>query len=78
MLWLDNDAKTTLIDKINKACAYYLKKYGNAPTLVCANEKTLATAAIVAGVDVRTTKNMPTHYFWVGNLDKPLIPLAYR
>jgi hypothetical protein len=33
MLWFDNDPKTALAVKIERAVAYYFKKYGRKPNL---------------------------------------------
>ena len=41
MLWFDNDPKTALSTKIEKAANYYQKKYGRKPNLCLINPNSL-------------------------------------
>ena len=41
MMWFDNDKQTSLSAKVNKAAAYYRKKYGRSPNLCMVNPKML-------------------------------------
>ena len=55
MLWFDNDPKTDLTFKINKAAEYYRQKYGNTPNLCLRNSFTLDEKIFREGrITVRT------------------------
>ena len=47
MLWFDNDPKSTLEVKVQRAAAYYQHKYGKTPTL-CFVHPTMLTAVLEA------------------------------
>ncbi|MCA1954352.1 MAG: hypothetical protein LDL12_04295 [Anaerolinea sp.] len=68
MLWFDNDPKTALSSKIERAVQYYRQKYGQQPTLcfihpsmVVGDEK-----QNLAGVEVRPNRMVLPNHFWVG------------
>ena len=61
MLWFDNNAKTSLKEKIIRAADYYRTKYGCVPT-VC--EMPFGTAAFELGV----LKVRPRRYVLPGHL----------
>ena len=77
MLWFDNDNKSDLATKIQKAADYYHLKYGKAPNLCLVHPRTLGnTSWTGAGIEVRTTPAVLPNHFWLGvnsnvNLVKP-------
>lgn len=79
MLWFDNDSKSDLPTKVNRAASYYHGKYGKHPNL-CFVHPSMATIdqdsapgkySIKAGdVEVRLTKSVIPHHFWIGVLSQ--------
>jgi hypothetical protein len=81
MLWFDNDSKADLVVKIERASAYYQKKYGKRPNL-CFVHPSMAPAEgpapqkaeagddpaiLKAGnVEVRTTRAVRPNHLWIG------------
>ena len=78
MLWFDNDPKSALDEKIGRAAAYYLKKYGCAPT-VCyvhpsmlvasgnsADLASLSKDICLSGVAVKANRSVLPNHFWIG------------
>jgi hypothetical protein len=67
MLWYDNDPKSDLAAKIDKAKSYYMKKYGSAPN-VCFVHPSMVGGEIkpVGDVEVRTNGGVLPNHFWVG------------
>lgn len=81
MLWFDNDSKSDLRTKIERAAHYYQVKYGKQPNLCFVHpsmapsnqeeERSEATAdqerVIKAGnVEVRTTRSVLPNHLWIG------------
>ena len=66
MLWLDDDKKTTLEDKVLRAADYYREKYGRAPNLCLVNKSTIDQEQHVGQISVQPVKNVLPHHFWVG------------
>jgi hypothetical protein len=81
MLWFDNDSKADLVVKIERASAYYQKKYGKRPNLCFvhpsmapgegsprgATETQNAPKVLKAGnVEVRTTRSVRPNHLWIG------------
>ncbi|GAB4474806.1 MAG: hypothetical protein Kow0088_11060 [Anaerolineales bacterium] len=71
MLWFDNDPKADLTEKIQRAAAYYRKKYGVTPdicflhpTMLSKNDTSLRHP--LPDVEVRTSKSVLPNYFWIG------------
>jgi hypothetical protein len=78
MLWFDNDPKTALSAKIEKAVAYYYKKYGCKPNLclinpdvLAANEKETDKSA-TEKVTVRPYRPVLPGHLWIGVEEKKL------
>ncbi len=74
MLWFDNDPKTDIAAKIQRAAAYYRQKYGQTPD-ICFIHPTMLPAGNGASalprdkfpnVELRTSKSVRPHYFWIG------------
>jgi hypothetical protein len=71
MLWFDNDSKTTLSAKIERAVAYYQKKYGRAPN-VCLIHPNALEGEKPDGVKVTIRPYRPVlpGHLWIGVEDK--------
>jgi hypothetical protein len=67
MLWFDNDPQIDIRTKLNRAVAYYQKKYGQTPDLCYVHPSMLIGKAIpAAGVDVQPDKMILPNHFWIG------------
>jgi hypothetical protein len=67
MLWFDNDNKSDLTTKIQRAANYYHTKYGKAPNLCLVHPRTLGNNSWKgAGIEVRTTRSVLPNHFWLG------------
>jgi len=67
MLWFDNDSKSDLMSKIQRAAEYYRNKYGQEPNCCFVHpsmirEKESQTSAI----KVLSNKTIIPHHFWIG------------
>lgn len=79
MLWFDNDSKSDLPTKVNRAASYYHGKYGKKPNLCFVHpsmaaidqDSSLDQHSIKAGkIEVRLTKSVNPHHFWIGILSQ--------
>lgn len=67
MLWFDNDPKSALPDKVNRAAEYYRKKYGHAPNLCLVNPRMLSEEKPKAGrVQLRASAVILPNHLWIG------------
>jgi hypothetical protein len=67
MLWFDNDPKTDLPQKVNRAAAYYRRKYGQSPNLCFVNPEMATTKKGNAGeVEIKTSPTILPHHIWIG------------
>ncbi len=74
MLWFDNDPKTEITGKIEKAACYYKNKYGKSPDLcfvhptmlASENNQPISNPAKKNKIEVRTSKSVLPNYFWIG------------
>lgn len=67
MLWFDNDTKTDLAGKIQRAVNYYQQKYGQTPNLCFVHPSMVPPSSPVeAGVELRTTRSVLPNHFWLG------------
>lgn len=75
MLWFDNDPKTELTSKVERAADYYRNKYGRQPTLCFVhpsmigpmiNDNSEPASLKTAGVEVRSTRSVLPNHFWIG------------
>jgi hypothetical protein len=71
MLWFDN-SKDSLADKIQRAVAYYSKKYGRTPELCLVHPKMLANEKLdgLDKITVRPWRYVLTGHFWIGIEDE--------
>ena len=69
MLWFDNDKKSDLSDKIQRAASYYRDKYGRTPNLCFVHPSMLGSIPVNtngSGIEVRTTRSVLPNHFWLG------------
>ena len=67
MLWFDNDPKTDLPQKIDRAAQYYTKKYGQTPTLCFVNPRMIAEPSQEkAEIEVKASETILLHHLWLG------------
>ena len=72
MLWFDNDPQIDMRTKLNRAVAYYQKKYGQTPDLCYVHPSMMLENPIrSAGVDVQTDQMILPNHFWIGV--KPMV-----
>ena len=76
MLWFDNDPRTALRNKVERAADYYRQKYGLVPDLCLVHPSMLASPRpeIVEGrigkVAVRPNRAILPGHLWIGSEDK--------
>jgi hypothetical protein len=77
MLWFDNDPKTALDTKIERAADYYRHKYGRDPNLCLihpsmlpSNEKMQDEKPVTGKVMVRPYRPVLPGHLWIGIEDK--------
>jgi hypothetical protein len=72
MLWYDDNPKTALIKKIERAAGYYEEKYGKSPTLCLVHPTMLTNPGQVAigkddsRLEVRAAPFVQPNHFWIG------------
>lgn len=67
LVWYDPDARHSVVEKIQDALGAYGRRFSAVPNLVLVSAD--ATAE-VAGVEVRSTRTVQPHHFWVGRSDE--------
>lgn len=73
MLWFDNDQKTAVPSRIERAAEYYRTKYGKRPDLCFVHPSMVAKDGEPSGlpasngeIEVRTSKAVLPNHFWLG------------
>ncbi|UCD41553.1 MAG: hypothetical protein JSV69_13440 [Chloroflexota bacterium] len=75
MLWFDNDNKSDLPTKVDRAATYYRGKYGVQPNICFVHpsmagnsnpDKSKKSSIKSGGIEVRLTKSVIPHHFWIG------------
>lgn len=67
MLWYDGDAHADLQTKIQRAAAYYEKKYGRMPTLCFVHPSMLPEEPARSGaIELRSSKQVLPNHLWLG------------
>lgn len=66
MLWLDDDRKLSLEEKVLRAAAYYKDKYGRLPDLCLVNRGSATEQTVVGQIEIRPAANVLPHHFLVG------------
>lgn len=70
MLWFDDSTRSLKV-KVGEAATFYKEKYGKAPTHCFVNPGMLSDKAPPSnGVEVKETKSVMPHHFWLGIEDK--------
>lgn len=76
MLWFDNDPRTSLLVKIERAADYYRQKYGLTPDLCLVHPATLDVAPLdvaecrAGKVFVRPNRAILKGHLWIGCEEK--------
>lgn len=70
LLFFDNDPKTTLAEKIDRAANLYKVKYGLDPTLCLVNPKALTPGMEMPAITVRPYRIVLPGHLWVGIEEK--------
>jgi hypothetical protein len=75
MLWFDDNPGDTITDKVTKAASYYATKYGRKPTICFVNPSMLSGESVGKsnGVEIRTSRTILRHHFWLGIQQSPAI-----
>ena len=74
MLWFDNDPKSDVVSKVQKAAAYYRKKYGENPNLCFVHPSMLPEIKPEAGeISVHSNTTMLPNHFWIGVQAHPIM-----
>jgi hypothetical protein len=67
MMWFDNDPKTTLSVKIERAAEYYRKKYGHSPNLCMINPRSMPENVGMSGkITIRSQRMVLPGHLWIG------------
>lgn len=66
MLWFDNDPKTALTVKIERAADYYNKKYGRPPDLCLVHPSMLTQEGLQGKIMVRPYRPVLPGHLWLG------------
>jgi hypothetical protein len=78
MLWFDNDPKSGLDAKIERAAHYYRDKYGKVPNVCFVHPKVLEAVSPGSndqgesrlttreGIEVRPNRSILPNHFWLG------------
>jgi len=73
MLWFDNDTKSGLDNRVERAAQYYQRKYGQTPNMCFVHPSMLASSAPdigavlnAHGVQVKPLSTVLPNHFWIG------------
>lgn len=66
MLWLDDDKKRPLTEKVQRAADYYREKYGRFPELCLVNSQALSNERQVGKIKVQPARTVLRDHFWLG------------
>ena len=69
-VWFDDNPKKPVGKKIDEAILRYRQKYGIKPGICMLSENLqggdFTAIANNLDIEVKTAKNVPQHYFWIG------------
>ena len=75
MLWFDNDPKTALDEKVQKAADYFKAKYGKSPDLCLVHPSMLSESQHQTGrIAIRPLRTVLPNHLWIGVEEK--LPLG--
>jgi hypothetical protein len=68
MLWLDDDRRMAIDERVDRAVAYYRGKYGRKPNLCIVHPSTLGEEMYEGGqgVELRTSHSVLPDHLWLG------------
>ena len=66
MLWLDDDKRRSLEEKVRRAAEYYEMKYGRTPDRCYVNNNVLTEEKAVDRLQLKPAAHILPHYFWIG------------
>lgn len=67
MLWFDNDPKTNLLSKIERATRYYQEKYGITPNVCYLHPSMIKTEPMKTNlIDIRPNQLVLPNHLWIG------------
>jgi len=66
MLWLDDDAKRPLEEKVTRAVEYYEQKYGQLPEVCLVNPTQLSQKKVIGTIEIQPLRTVLLHHFWLG------------
>ena len=66
MLWLDDNKRRSLEEKVSRAAEFYENKYGQVPNRCYVNIDTLAEEKEGGHLWVKPAVNVLPHHFWIG------------
>ena len=66
MLWLDDDKRRSVDEKVRRAVAYYREKYGRQPDLCLVHKAALKGERRIDAVQVQPARTVLPHHFWLG------------
>jgi hypothetical protein len=67
MLWFDNDPKSNLLSKIERAAEYYQKKYGVTPNLCYLHPSMINTEPVKSNrIDILPNQLVLPNHLWIG------------
>ena len=66
MLWLDDNRRLTLEEKLLRAASYYQNKYGQWPEICLVNRKMLDEEMQVENIQVRPVRHVLPNHFLIG------------
>jgi len=66
MMWLDDDQRRSLEEKVQRAADYYSEKYGRLPELCLVNTKMLVGEKKIGKIEVKPVKTVLPYHFWLG------------
>jgi hypothetical protein len=66
MMWFDNDPKTTLADKVQRAAEYYKSKYGLTANICMVNPNMMPEEAHEGRITVRPLRFVLPGHLWIG------------
>jgi hypothetical protein len=66
MLWLDDDGRRSLDEKVQRAADYYREKYGCVPELCFISAKMGVAELKVGKIEVKPVATVLPYHFWLG------------
>jgi hypothetical protein len=72
MLWFDNDPKSDIANKVERAAQYYQTKYGQTPNLCFVHPSMVTEDPLkMREIEVRANRSVLPNHFWIGVNTQP-------